>query len=90
MSALAPIPICSDPHAPRPRIKHEPRPHYRPFKFSDQDLLNIDTIQRLTIRAQGKPKQAVSMAAAVRAAITAHALQLKAQTQRHSSPLGNK
>mgnify|MGYP000137257881 FL=1 len=90
MSALVSVPMCSDPHAPRPRLKHEPRLHYRPFKFSDQDLLNIDTIQRLTIRAQGKPKQAISMAAAVRTAITNYAAQLRAKAPRHSSPLASK
>ncbi|MBS0173255.1 MAG: hypothetical protein JSR64_04380 [Nitrospira sp.] len=93
MSALASIPICSDPHAPRPRLKHEPRLHYRPFKFSNQDLLNIDTIQRLTIRAQGKPKQAVSMAAAVRTAITEYAAKLRRNegaAKRSASPLSAK
>ena len=39
--------------------------------------MNINTIQRLTIRAQGKPKQAVSMAAAVRLAISLHAAKLR-------------
>lgn len=77
MSSLASVPICSNPHAPRPRIKHEPKIHYRPFKFSDQDLLNIDTIQRLTIRARGNPRQAFSMAAAVRAAIADYSMKLR-------------
>lgn len=93
MSALVSIPICSDPHAPRPRIKHQPKVHYRPFKFSDQDLLNIDAIQRLTIRAQSTPRQAFSMAAAVRAAIADYAAKLRRNegtTKRSTSPLSVK
>jgi hypothetical protein len=62
--------------------------------FSDKDLVNIDIIQRLSIRAQpDKPKQAVSMAAAVRLAIGAHAAQLKreeAEVHRSVSPLSIK
>lgn len=94
MSSLASIPICSDQHAPRPRDKREPKTHYRPFMFSDRDLLNIDTIQRLTIRAQtGKPKAAVSMAAAVRCAIADYAAKLKrneGSAKRSTTPLDNK
>jgi hypothetical protein len=77
MSTITRVPHCSDPCAARPRIKGDPKCNYRSFVFSDKDLLSIDTIQRLSIRAQGKPKQAVSMAAAVRLAIHAHAAKLE-------------
>ena len=93
MSTFTPIPHCADQYAPRPRIKNDPKQHYRSFVFSDKDLLSIDTIQRLTIRAQGKPKQAVSMAAAVRLAVHAHAAKLtreEAKARRLLSPLASK
>lgn len=90
MSSLASVPVCSDPRAPRPRIKHEPRPHYRPFMFSDKDLLAVDTIQRCLLRQQGKPKAAISMAQAVRSAIHSYATQLRAKAHRHSTPLASK
>lgn len=90
MSTVGRVPHCSDPCAARPRIKGEPKCNYRSFVFSDKDLLSIDTIQRLSIKAQSKPKSAVSMAAAVRLAIHAHAAQLKreeAKAQRLSGSL---
>jgi hypothetical protein len=96
MSTITPIPHCSDPCAARPRIKNEPKAHYRSFVFSDKDLLSIDTIQRLTIRAQGKPKQAVSMAAAVRLAVHTYAAKLEREASNvkrlatSSSPLSSK
>ena len=94
MSTITPIPRCSDPCAARPRIKNDPKPFYRSFVFSEKDLRSIDTIQRLTIRAQSKPKAAVSMAAAVRLAVHAYAAKLEREAAKANrlpvSPLASK
>lgn len=91
--SITPIPHCSDQRAARPRIKNDPKPFYRSFVFSEKDLRSIDTIQRLTIQAQSKPKAAVSMAAAVRLAVHAYAAKLerdRSKAQRSLSPLSHK
>lgn len=92
MSTLMPsVPVCSNPHAPRPHNKQEPKIHYRPFLFSDKDLLAIDTIQRTLLSQQkGKTKAAVSMAHAVRSAIHSYAAQLQTKAGRRLTPLERK
>jgi hypothetical protein len=68
-AVLDTLPATASPHAPRPRDKREPRVCYRHFRFSEEDLLRIDRIQRGMIRAQRKPKHAITQAMAVRAAV---------------------
>jgi hypothetical protein len=70
------LPDINNVNASRPRTKGKPFPHYRPIRLSDADLKAINTIQVLSIKAQGKPKTAINFAQATRLAIHAHAARL--------------
>ncbi len=73
MSTLATTDQC----APRPREKGAAKATHYGIRLSNKDLTAIDEIQRLMLRRQSKPKQAVSIPLAIRTAVSTFAQQLK-------------
>lgn len=73
--SLAVPDMCS----PRPREKGLAKSTHFGIRLSDRDLIAIDEIQRLMLRAQSKPKpkHAVSIPLAIRTAVSTYAAQLR-------------
>lgn len=92
MSTLAATDQCSL----RPREKGAAKTTHYGIRLSDKDLIAIDEIQRLMLRRQTRPKQAVSIPLAIRTAVATFAAQLKREEAKakrpatSSSPLASK
>ncbi len=72
-----PMLATPDQCSPRSREKGDAKNFHYNIRLSSKDLTAIDEIQRLMLRRQSKPKQAVSIPLAIRTAVATYAAQLK-------------
>ena len=85
MPSLATTDQCS----PRPRESGAAKTTRYGIRLSDKDLIAIDEIQRLMLRVQGTPKQAVSIPLAIRTAVATFAAQLKREEAKAQKQAGS-